>query len=220
MAARIPEVSGASIVLLGSFNPRIFQPEWFARQRLLAQEQVDAADIKVIVPQISHFETEQFVLHVTEDRFTVFSKSNTNPVPLRDLVQGTFFILEHTPVSAMGMNHYAHIPLGTEEAWHQIGDKLAPKEGWREVLEERPGMGSLTILSGIIEPGRRRYAIKVEPSLQVKFGVYFEVNEHHQAPEADPLKSLMKTLSEKWEEAAQYADRVIDHILTWAETKK
>ena len=220
MPVHTPEMTGASIVLVGSFNPRIFQPEWFARQGLLAREQVDAAEIKIIVSQVAHFETEQFILQVTEDRFAAFTKPNANPVPLRDLVQGTFFILEHTPVSAMGLNHYAHISLETEAAWHQLGDKLVPKDPWSGVLKERPGMQSLTIVAGTPEPGQCKYAIKVEPSLRVNFGVYFEVNEHYQAPEAEPLKSLMKVLGEKWEEATQYANRVFDHILTWAETSK
>jgi hypothetical protein len=220
MAVRTPEMSGASIVLLGSFNPRIFQPEWFARQGLLPREQVDAADIKVIVSQVAHFETEQFIVQVTENRFTAVTKANANPVPLRDLVQGTFFILEHTPVSSMGLNHYAHIPLMTGDAWHRLGDKLAPKDGWRGVLDERPGMQSLTITSGMAEPGRRRHMIKIEPSVRITFGAYFEVNEHHQAPEREPLKNLMNILGERWEESAQYANTVIDHILTWAETSK
>ena len=60
MPQHVPEISGGSIVLLGSFNPKIFQPEWFFRQELLSEDEVKDADIKVIAPQISHFETERF----------------------------------------------------------------------------------------------------------------------------------------------------------------
>ena len=35
MAERIPEIQGANIVLLGDFNPKIFQPAWFAAQDLI-----------------------------------------------------------------------------------------------------------------------------------------------------------------------------------------
>jgi hypothetical protein len=48
MAELIPEISGGTVVLLGSFNPKIFQPEWFARQKLLPQAEADASEIKVI----------------------------------------------------------------------------------------------------------------------------------------------------------------------------
>jgi len=74
----IPEISGGSIVLLGTFNPTIFQPEWLVRQ---------------------HFETEKYVLQVTNEKFVAASKPNASSAPLRDLVHGAFFILEHTPVT-------------------------------------------------------------------------------------------------------------------------
>ncbi len=216
MAERIPDISGSSIVLVGSFNPAIFQPQWFARQELLPQKEIDAAEIKVIVPQISQFETERFVVQVTTDRFIVSSKPNANPAPLRDLVQGAFFILEHTPVKAMGLNHQMHYSMESEAAWHQIGDRLAPKEGWNEILEGRPGMSSLTILTKKTNPMGAEFRIKVEPSVQFPFGVYFETNEHYPAPESEPLKGLMEILTGRWEEAQIYASKVVDHILAWA----
>ena len=216
MPERIPEISSSSIILLGSFNPKIFQPEWFGRQGLLPQQQVDAAEVKIIAQQICHFETEQIILQVMENRFAAVAKPNANPVPLRDLVQGAFFILEHTPVTAMGLNRQMHFPTGSEAKWHKIGDKLAPKDGWNGVLEGRPGMLSLSILTDKAGPPPARYTVKVEPSTQVKFGVYFETNEHYQAPEAEPLKTLMQILGDKREEVPIYASRVVDHILNWA----
>jgi hypothetical protein len=220
MPERVSEISGASIVLLGSFNPKIFQPQWFARQQLIPQKQADEAEVKIIVPQISNFETEQITMLVTEDRFVVISKPNANPIPLRDLVQGTFFILEHTPVTAMGLNRHMHFPMQSAEAWNQVGDKLAPKDGWIGVLEGRPGMLSLSITAPRKEPECAQHNVKVEPSGQVSLGVYFETNEHYKAPETDPLRSLMKILNERWEEAQSYALRVAVHILEWTGTPK
>lgn len=211
----IPEISGGTVVLVGSFNPKIFQPEWFARQELLPQAEADTAEIKVIIPQLSHFETERFVVQVTSERFVATSKPNTNSAPLRDLVSGTFFILEHTPVSAMGLNYHMHFPMESQERWHEVGDRLAPKEPWREILEGRPGLASMTILTQKDEPKGAQFRVKVEPSVQVRFGVYFETNEHYPAPEVDPLKGLMGILAERWEEAQIYASRVVDHILSW-----
>jgi len=46
------EISGASIVLLGSFNPPIFQPQWFARQNLLQPTLAEKAKINFITPVI------------------------------------------------------------------------------------------------------------------------------------------------------------------------
>src|SRR5438132_983763 len=98
MADRQPEVSGSGVVLLGSFNPAIFQPAWFARQNLIPTAEVDTAEIKIVHPQISHFETERFVIQATAERFVALTKPNAPEIAIRDLVMGTFYILEHTPV--------------------------------------------------------------------------------------------------------------------------
>lgn len=92
MSDRTPEISASSIVLLGSFNPKIFQPEWFARQGLLSQAQIETVEIKIIAPQVCQFQTEQIELAVTTDKFQLFSKPSASAAPLRDLVLGTFFI--------------------------------------------------------------------------------------------------------------------------------
>jgi hypothetical protein len=116
----------------------------------------------------------------------------------------------------MGLNYQMHFAMESEKAWHQIGDRLAPKEGWNGVLEGRPGLLSMTILTQKDKPKGAEFRIKVEPSLQVKHGVYFETNEHYPAPEVEPLKGLMEILDQRWEEAHTYASRVVDHILTRA----
>lgn len=214
MALRIPEVNGASVVLVGSFNPKIFQPEWFARQMLLPAEEVADAKLQVIVPQICQFETERFTIQVTDQRFFAACKPNTEPAILPDLVIGTFFILEHTPVTAMGLNRQMHFDAGSEENWHRLGDKLAPKDGWKAILEGRPGMRSLSIETVI--PNGPKLTFRVEPSVSVKFGVFFEMNEHHDAPEKDGLKTLMGTLRDRWEGSQNYAAEVASYILEWS----
>jgi hypothetical protein len=188
------------------------------RHGLIPQQQVDEAVVKIIIPQLAQFETEQVIVQVVQDRFIAASKPNANPIALRDLVQGTFFILEHVPVTAMGLNCQMHFPLGSEENWHRIGDRLAPKDGWNEVLEGRPGMLSLLITTEMADPAGVRYTVKVEPSRLVKLGVYFETNEHHQAPAEEPLKGLMEILGERWEGVPAYASKIANHIITWART--
>jgi len=216
MAERNPEISGSSIVLRGSFNPAIFQPAWFAQQNLLAQAEAEASELKIVHPQISSFETERFVLQITTDRFVAASKPNASSEPLRDLVVGTFFILEHTPVTAIGLNRQLHFPMKSEDEWHRLGDKLAPKDGWNGVLEGRPGMRSLDILTYNAQPAGSSMMVRVQPSVLVKFGAYFETNEQYLAPNNEPLKALMQILRERWEEAQRYASKIANHILDWA----
>src|ERR1700683_595624 len=106
-----PEIVNASIVLVGSFNPLIFQPEWFLRQNLLSKSDVESAEIKLLHSQLCNFETERFIIQVQPERFVAVSKASTNSEPLRDLVSGTFFILENTPVNAIGLNSQMHFQM-------------------------------------------------------------------------------------------------------------
>lgn len=200
-------------MLVGSFNPTIFHPEWFLRQNLLPQTEVEAAKISVIVPQVCDFQTERFHIQVTTERFLALSNAVTNPATLKDLVLGTFFVLEHTPGRALGLNRQMHFPLASEELWHRVGDRLAPKDGWKGILKHRPGMRSLTI-EAAGEDGTK-ITVKVEPSPQLKFGVYFDTNEHYQAPKNAPMKTLMDIVRERWEDAYNYAAEIADHV-NWA----
>jgi hypothetical protein len=216
MAETLPEISGSNITLRGSFNPKIFQPEWFGRQNLLPLAEVEASEIKILHPQICQFETERFSIQVTQDQFAVSSKPATNAVMLRDLVLGTFFVLEHTPASAMGLNRQMHYSMGSEELWHQLGDRLVPKVVWKEVLSGRPGMLSLSIQTMKDDPPGAKLTIKVEPSQKLTHGVYFETNDHFPASEHEPLKFLMDILKKEWEPSQNHASKVASHIVAWA----
>jgi hypothetical protein len=139
MPAPTVEIDASSIVITGTLNPKIFQPQWFALQQLISKADADNSNIKIIHPQISQFETDDLTVLVTTDRFVASTKGTGTGVKLRDLVLGTFFILEHTPITAIGLNRQMHFAMGSETAWHALGDKLAPKEPWNEVMPGRPG---------------------------------------------------------------------------------
>ena len=212
-------LTGTSIVLIGAFNPRIFQPEWFARQSLLPQKEVEAANIQIIHQQVTQFETERFVFQVTDDRLLAATKPNTIAEPLRDLIAGTFYILEHTPVQGIGLNRQMHFKMDSEEAWHKVGDKLVPKEGWAQIVDRRPGMRNLQVLYGSTSPEEPAITATVQPSVQVvPHGVYFEVNYHFNIPKDDGLKFMMAVLNDRWEECQNDAERMAKFILDWAKS--
>src|SRR5580700_4118396 len=68
-----PEAEGASIVMIGSFNPAIFQPRWLGAQQLIRAEEAEDAKITIIQAQVADFSTEWFQLQVLQQRFTVFT---------------------------------------------------------------------------------------------------------------------------------------------------
>ena len=93
------EAEGASIVMIGSFNPAIFQPRWLELQHLIRTDEADNAKITTIQAQVADFSTEWFQLQVLQQRFMMITKDPRQYGPLRDLVMGMFAILAHTEIA-------------------------------------------------------------------------------------------------------------------------
>lgn len=210
MAHAEAEIEGKAIVLLGSFNPQIFQPAWFAAEGLISRELAENANIGIIHPQLVAFSGEWLEVNVSDDRFQVASLTAPSFDLLRDLALGTFRLLRHTPIRAMGLNSDIHYKLDSEESWHGIGHKLAPPDNWDKVLN-RPGMRSLTIeaLRDDDTPGYIR--VQVEPSARLHPGLYVGVNDHFELTDHAPGEGatrIMKLLEGEWGKAQDRASRL------------
>lgn len=209
---------GHSIVLVGSFNPPIFQPAWFAAHDLLTEREAEAAEIEVIHTDVVVFRLEWGDVQVARDRFAVNSARAPDPVVLRDLVEGTFNILSHTPVTAMGINRNVHFEMPSLGSWDNVGANLVPRDFWSEFLEE-PGMRSLTVEARRDDelPGYIR--VKVEPSNKFEPGVFIQVNHHlgHIEPTADaPNEKVVGALESAWESCQQRASEIVERVINVA----
>lgn len=187
------ETEGHSIVFLGSFNPQIFQPAWFSNQNLLRKEESETAKIEIIHREVVTFSTDWLRLEVTPERIIFSTTQSQYYEPLRDLALGTFRILHHTPIAKMGLNRDLHFLMASEETWHAIGHKLAPKEIWKTILEA-PGLNSLTMQGKRPDLYKGAINVKVEPSSKVKPGVFILVNDHFESTEEEPSQGADKFL--------------------------
>jgi hypothetical protein len=219
MSEPVLKINIASIVLTGSFNPAIFQPQWFVRQNLLPAEEAEKAEIKLVSPEFCQFETAGLTIQVVRERFAVFSKPDANPTLVRDLAAGTFFVLEHTPLTALGLNRDMHFAMPSEEIWHKVGDTIVPKDIWKKILAGRVGMRSLSLQAEV--PGfpdenqdMTKMTVRVEPSLSEKFGLFIATNEHHQAPMGSGANYLRERIRNRWEGAFNYAAEIAEFIIS------
>lgn len=207
------EVEGVHIVLLGHFNPSIFQPAWLAAHKLIREEEAEAAKIQVIASEVASFTSGWLSLVVTEDKFQALTNDPGHYEPLRDLVLGIFLLLEHTPFDKMGINRDMHFRMPSEEAWHQFGHRLAPKEIWRAHLAN-PGLYSLTVGGPPKHTPEAVLRVKIEPSTSVKpHGIYVGANQHHQASGSDAARQLMAILREKWQVSQDYAKILGEYLV-------
>lgn len=224
MATWKTETEGASIVLIGKFNPAIFQPAWLGAGNLVRPEEADKAKIEVISPQVTSFSADWLKIQVLSERFLATTVETEHYQDLRDIVISIFHLLEHTPFWIMGMNRDMHFKMKSEKEWHELGHLLAPKEIWRPLLNQ-PGLRSLLIQS---LPSKRDgiqvlHNVRVEPSTQVNPGVYVQLNIEVSLPggakagiitQQRAAHDLIKHLSESWTNMLGEAQKIADHLLS------
>ena len=96
-----------NIVLIGDFNPHIFQPHWFAYHKLLGEDECKSAKIDIVHSDITIFRLDWLKFEITRERVVAMTSFDQYYEVLRDLIIGTFNILTHTPIRMMGINNIA-----------------------------------------------------------------------------------------------------------------
>ena len=129
--------SNASVVVMGSFNPLIFQPEWLKENDIIGPKEADAAreaGVEVIHPQLVILNLSSSLrLEVHLNRFMIQSREAPTVVA-RDFALKCFRLLSHTPVTQVGLNFGTVFRANNREAWDAFGDALAPKAHWKAFL--------------------------------------------------------------------------------------
>jgi hypothetical protein len=161
MTSPLPEFENCTVVLLGSFNPAIFHPEWFVRLGLLAEEAVDSDKIKVVSPEVTECVVGAVKVFCDSTRL-VFSVGNMiDADKLQDVVLGTLRILAHVPLGAVGINQEGVFKAQSEDHWHKIGHTLVPKDPVWNKLGDAPGMQRISI----------KYPLQENPKIEQNFTV-------------------------------------------------
>jgi len=223
-----PENNGVSIVLVGSLNPAIFHPSWFAANDLLSKSDIESAEVEIIHRNIAMFKVGDWLrIQVEPNRFLA---ETTEPpfVRLFDLVVRTFReALIHTPINKMGINRRVHFSVGDEETRNKIGMKLAPQEAWGEWASHiaggekgnHGGMTSLSMTQANLDDRENGYiTAKIGPSKSVKnaAGIFIQVNDHYEMTKDDPLAGatpMIDMLSKQFDASIRRSEWIIDQIM-------
>lgn len=222
-----PEIFGSTVVVLGSFNPVIFTPQWLHSLGLIGEGDKSAAvegdDAFVVSRQVTAYSTDWFGLQVNDNQFTLASNAALTPA-FFDLAVGILSAVPHTPVTAVGLNFMGHYPLGSEAQYHRFGDALAPKSFWKDAFpgERAAGLAQLQI---VIENGQRghsftskdRITVQVQQSSKVRLGVFVSLNDHRADAFIADTKvgnalTAAKIVKESWEGTLQEAERAIEAL--------
>lgn len=206
-----PEIDGLYLVLVGNFNPAIFQPSWLERHSLASKIEVESAAIEIIRAEIAVYSLGPFRLTIQLDRFQIETLQPDHGFRMRDLVGNIFGILKETPIKQMGINRLMHFSMPSEGAWHSVGHKLVPKDVWGKIMKE-PGTISVSVRGQRPGAESKYVQIRVEPSTQVTSGVLVQTNEHFE-DSANSALWVVETLGRSWDSSQAYGLTAAQQLL-------
>jgi len=200
----------ASIVIVGSFNPAIFHPEWFVRHDLVPADDLKGVKVEIIHPDLSKFSFTWMSIDVLREKFISRTNDPARFNALKDLVISTFYILEHTVLNQLGLNLKIEYEIDDEENWHKIGDVLAPKEIWQDSLPDRIGLKRLLIESPRPDNLDGYIRVSIGPSISTIHSVKLEVNNHFELLDRNskPQHKATEIIAQKWDEAMELAGNI------------
>lgn len=215
-ATRTPEAEGLDVVLVGSFNPAIFHPDWFLRQGIIAEQDAKEAKTQDVSGEITVVQLCGIRLQCVSDRFGLGTTNISVAERMQDLILQTFTLLSHTPIVACGINPHVHYSVGSVGYWHKIGHTLAPKElVWHDLLEQ-PGMQSLTIKAPRKGEFPGEINVTVEPSVKFPPGIFVRTNYHYGLPaetvHAGSAEQALKFIKSEWKTACGMGRKVAEQI--------
>ncbi|GBE09145.1 hypothetical protein BMS3Abin11_02276 [bacterium BMS3Abin11] len=220
----------ASIVLVGSFNPSIFHPEWFIRHEILAdwnypgrRSSSDKPSVATM-PDLAQVEFQnQRNLQVMLNKFTLGCARASEYLSLKDIAISTFGILQETPITQMGMNYTAVIQIADKDLWIKFGELMAPKEPWVAAApyindldkEKQDALGLLEMTMQMPRPDDLKGFIR--PTLKaldlVSRTLSISIN-NHVVIEDNSAATMIDYLNGHWEIALDFADDFIKKALS------
>jgi hypothetical protein len=210
------DLVGTSIVVLGVFDPLNLQPDSLLNSGALNETDLAELKYEIVAAEVAVVRLPWMHITVEANRLSAVSTlKQPIPEPVRDFVFAYCETLQIKRFNAIGLNHDRHFAVSSQEAWHNVGHVLAPKDPvWTKVLGT-PGMRSLTIEGKRVEDSDGYVQVKVEPSLRISPGIYIQINDHF-AAQPDELKKdpghLLSILVNKWDESVQRADGILNAI--------
>ncbi len=216
----------AAVVVVGGLNPLIFQPEWLRSNQIIGQDEAEQASgeggIEIISRELTSINLKAKKLIVDTQRFVIWAMEHPL-VAANDFATSCFGLLSHTPVSALGINRELVFRCPSVDAWHNIGEALAPRRPWSALVppddakERRGGLRTITYENSFRPdgaPGYVRATVSV-PENSNLCDVKVSINDHFTIGEPNKMGSgedVVEILAARWTEAMDRSLTIIDSI--------
>ena len=194
MLDKILQKETFSIVLIGVFNPAIFQPTWFSLKGLLRESETENAKIEVIHPEVARYTISDWLsVDVTKSRCEF--KTHMEPYfdVLKDVVSGSFKILKETPINAIGINNIFDISLSSPAQYYEFGKKLTPLDLWDDSIKDAKLLTLEILEQESCDYNNLSRRIRITPSNpddRISNGVSININNHFIIKEKNALEAV------------------------------
>jgi hypothetical protein len=185
------QITQATVVAIGHFNPLILRPDWIRDKELIVGSDSEELQIDVIHAELVMLRFPWGRLQCDQNQFVIAADQEPT-IAATDFFIRCFQMLPETPVNALGINREIHFSAGSSAMLQKVGDTVAPKDFWMPLLmkgeQSFGGLRSLIMEQAIVENGVKlrvdgrpgHVQFKVEPSVRsdVPFGVFAQINDH------------------------------------------
>lgn len=195
--------SGLHLLVDGHLNPLIFVPEWFRREDLLRDEEVESAEASLSSSSsFVAFKTNEFSFVVSLNSLEIFSNSAGLEPVLRDLMLNIFTSLRHTPLTKLTVSRSAHLANVTDLAIPPLWQCIMPMAPFEPLLG-KPTVADISVkgFTGPVPEGAQ-VAISLQPSTVHDAGLFVECKYSYDLPSdggvgsTDNLPDILKNAME------------------------
>jgi hypothetical protein len=224
------QISQATLVALGHFNPLIFRPDWLREKELIVGTDSEELQIDVIHAELVMLRFPWGRLQCDHNQFLIATDQEPT-IAACDFFVKCFQMLPETPINAVGINREIHFSAGSLTMLQKVADTVAPKSFWEPLLWDGDkrigGLRSLVMEQAIVEknvkfradghPGHVQF--KVEPSLRqdVPFGVFTQINDHFDLNTAGRLSNgryVSELVDKSWISSMQRSENWFDYLMS------
>lgn len=218
-------IQRASIVILGNFNPVIFQPEWFRRFKILPEQEIAAAlEEKVIAKPsasfqivsgyiniISTLKTElnfpSYGLIAQPTRFEFYSDKKSCFQELAEATIKIFELLSHTPVNSIGLNFLADFAIENVENTLKTLFPTSPDIA-KEAFGEEYKVGGKFFFNQT----NCNNQVLVQPSEQIENGIHINFNFRTKIVSHN-TEELLSAIRENYDTNLKEAEKITQTLL-------
>lgn len=222
------ELQGVSIVLIGTFSPAIFNPDWLVARGVISADEGAQSSVDLIHPEYAQFSVGDLMFEITEERFTLHSVAEPF-IRSADIIAGIFIEnLPHTPINSLGINYLVHFRVKDRRQQHALGRQLAPLAPWGEWGEKLEsvddtktgGMISLTMQEqGLTDRKAGNVRVTVQPSNRIEplgTGVFVQVNDHYEGLGAEGEDSAAEVCTKTITPSLEKSRRIVTSLSDYA----